>query len=304
MPSTDVRELTETVALVAAAAAAMPAPVTQQVARLFSAGYLRRIGTSLTLDEVATILAAERLRESGLTLARSGDLSGARVLLAQAAAAQAGLAGEALWAAETFQRAALSYVSYRAGDANAAREDMLVSMRLSIRLGQERGYPMDYRVLHLSRNLIHIDNLQGNKELALQMSLALGAFAAGSVEAWPFAVSAPWPRRVELDDEQRRLVADDLIGEIALAASTDIPLAAQIGDQALALLDPLLCDWIYAQDARQRGDASSFLRYLAAGGASLLVLPQARRQLRANLAGLCRQSDRPELGAAIEAALG
>src|SRR5215211_3025779 len=82
------------------------------LARLFSSKYLLRMARALTLAEISTLLEAEVLRESGLSLARSGDFVASAHALAQTRSIchNQDLSAEATLAAETFQSAAEAYL--------------------------------------------------------------------------------------------------------------------------------------------------------------------------------------------------
>jgi hypothetical protein len=278
--------------------------LTERVSRRFGAAYLRQMSKSLTLMEVSAVLSAERVREAGLAEARAGDLVKASRLVAEArvTTVAANLSGEALWAAETFQLAAESYLNYRRRLYAEAAAELHGAIAVSIRLGSECGYRMDYRILHLARNLVHTESVLGSKRIAVGQALRLGAFISGRATAWPFA-----QHQVEhlpvLDCDERTLAHDDTIGEIALASEGDHGPTIDLPEADLSDMDIFLQDWLRAIKAYWRGEPSLFLRLARASCSNLdVTMPQIQRVIRTYLSGLCTRLHRDDLGEVLRRA--
>ncbi|MDA0366115.1 MAG: hypothetical protein O2843_09695, partial [Chloroflexi bacterium] len=106
-----------------------------------------------------------------------------------------------------------------AASAAEARAALDASIALTARLGREFGYRMGYRVIHLVRNDVHVENLLGAKALALDEAIALARFVGGDGTAWRDAALGAWDPVTELDGLERQLACDDALGELALAAA-------------------------------------------------------------------------------------
>ncbi len=277
--------------------------LTERVARGFSAAYLLQMSKSLTFPEISTVLRAERARELGLTHARAGNLDEASRLIAEAriVSTDANLTNEALWAAESFQLAAESYLKYKCRRYGEARADLYGSIALSIRLGSERGYRMDYRVLHLARNLVHIENLLGSKTVALAQAKRLCAFISGDAAAWPFSEHLRWEHVVVLDNHERLLAYDDTIGEIALATAENDGLCLEFTEADFARMDSFLQGWLKAFQAYRLGAPTEFLRFaIEHCSACEVAMPQTRRIIRACLGRLCLRYEQKDLARMLE----
>lgn len=277
--------------------------VPDRVARAFGTAFLQRMSRSLTLPEISVILRAEKSREAGLALARAGSLEEATPLVAEArdAYTQAGLVGEACWAAETFQLAAESYLSYRRGSGAQARRDLYGSIELSIRLGT-RGYRMDSRVLHLARNVVHVENALGSAALALAEAIGLALFLNGRLSAWPFAES-PWTRLPSLDEPERLLARDELVGELERVRGRAQDAALAVKESDLDSLDPFLRDWVSVTNSYLTGDHARFLKFVIEYCSSCdAFMPQTRRAMCGYLIHCCRLEGREDLETELERA--
>jgi hypothetical protein len=255
--------------------------LSQVVGKYFSAGFMRHMARILSLPEISRILQAEGMRESGLALARSGKLTEAEQLIQQAGemARQGDLTGAAYVAAETFQLAAESYLAYRYHRYLSAYEKMITATQLSAQLAEEYRFKMGYRVIHLARNIMHIDNVLGDSKSALQDALKLSRYISGDLSAWPYEKTPHGQTAVTLYSEEYLLAQDEVAGEIALAFRNNVSLANAF-DKDNVVADVHINRFLLGLARYYRGDSEPLSTYILENSQNDAVLtPQIRRSL-------------------------
>ena len=140
-----------------------PAPTLPGLEDRYNTRYTITMAKRLTPSELATVAQATALREEGLHLARSGaDADGAELVDRARKTAEAGALGvEATLCAESFQLAAEAFVRYAHTDLGDAESLLLASMGASARLGDEFGYRVSMRRVHLGRNVVRVVGAAG-----------------------------------------------------------------------------------------------------------------------------------------------
>lgn len=187
-------------------------------AKRFSAQYLRRLSAVLPLDEISVILAAEQYREQGLALSRSGDNETAATLLSQAAATceQARLSHHAIIAALSFQLAAEAYIKHRRGDYAGAVGDLENAILVAAELEVTYGHDMEFRRVHLARNILRVRASVPLDAEVVADSIALLCYIGGDAMRWPIAAGRAIGNPANMADSQRAWAIDELLVNLLL----------------------------------------------------------------------------------------
>jgi hypothetical protein len=177
----------------------------------------------LSLSEIALLLEVESVREAALARARTGDILGCQQLLdqAQRVCSEADLSPPARLCGVTFQEAAASYLYYRGGNFNEAIARMLNSLEASRQLCDVHGYDMEFRKVHLGRNIIRVEAVSGEvSPAATHIALLVRYIVNSDPGAWPISDSHPWSTMRPLNTEEVAWCCDELVRDIFLASQS------------------------------------------------------------------------------------
>lgn len=270
MPRLRERTLHSTDRLSAARAAfrdAGPGEIGLDAAQQFSARHLGQLATALPLDQVSLILDAERTREEGLALARSGDDRAAAIFLARAAAigAQPSLSHHARITLLSFQLAADAYLWHRRGDPAAAIHDLEGAIVAAVELETLHGHDMEFQRIHLARNILRVRIGSASPYSVAADSIALLLYIAGNRQRWPIATGHGIGSPARLSADERAWAIDDLLVNLA---QPDFDIRAIAGRlpllEAAASAEPCLAaavEWCRAMIGRHRRDYRLFLHH-------------------------------------------
>jgi hypothetical protein len=263
---------------------------------------LLKLARSASLPEITVMLHASRIREMGLASAKAGDTAKGAELIREARRifSEAALSKEALLAMNSFQYPAEAYLQYKNGDYAQAEASILRSIMLCQVLRDEYEHQVEVRRIHLARNVVRVKTLAGNGEQALRMAGLLVGYVEGDQAQWPLPelcmTSAPDP----LLAEERWVLMDQVLGEIALLADRRRATSHQLvsgsagwffsGGNGAAGEFARVHAWLAARRASIEGDAGGFLTHgiaFFAGGPG--YLRQAWRELTLDLVAFCRE---------------
>jgi hypothetical protein len=188
-------------------------------ARAFSGGFLRELGRTLPLDEISTILAAERVRERGLAGAREREdgLGESQIAEARSIVENANLTMQSQLAADSFQCAAESYIYYVRGELGEAYRLMIQAIDDCNALSQQYSQKMEFRTVHLARNALRIDAIASNRPSeCFSQHIDLLEYLDGHDALWPLADCKPLAHLDELTPEQLTCAVDEILTNIAV----------------------------------------------------------------------------------------
>ena len=207
--------------------------------KLFSSQYLRRLSAVLPLEEISVILEAEQYREQGLASSRAGDSDTAAALLSQAAATceQAQLSRHASLSALSFQLAAEAYVKHRRRDYSGAIRDLENAILTATELERVHGHEMEFRRVHLARNILRVRASVPLDGVVVADSLALLLYIGGNKACWPIAAGRGAGNPARMAESQSVWAMDELLINLALPT-------IDLGETAHLL--PIPEDWSFA----------------------------------------------------------
>lgn len=205
-------------------------PPTFNPRELFSSQYLLKMARGLSLPEISVLLNAERIREAGLALARSGDVNRGRIALDEAreVCLQARLSKEATLAAQTFQTAAEAYVQYKVKNYLESFASLINSLESCRILNDEYDYNMEMRRIHLARNIVRIESFSDNLSEATRLASSMVRYIQGHGEFWPLNDLPLWSKTHSLAVQERWWCMDELLMEIGLLLAKPYPTAKQL----------------------------------------------------------------------------
>jgi hypothetical protein len=184
----------------------------------YSEQYLLQLAKRLSSFEISIILKASKVRERGLALARSGDVhNGGKALdTAREIYVETNLSREALVTAEAFQAAADAYLQYKRKEYSEACASLVAALKACQILRDEYGHNLvEMRRIHLVRNIIRVESVAGNLNKAMRLAGSILRYIEGCNECWPF----PELRLLTLPDpltlEEKWVLMDQILGEIA-----------------------------------------------------------------------------------------
>lgn len=236
-------------------------------AQLFSARHLRQLCSALPLDQVNLILEAERLREEGLAFARSGDDADAAIHLARAAAIaeRPVLSHHARIALLSFQLAADAYLWHRRGDPAAAAHSLEGAIVAAVELETLYGHDMEFRRIHLARNILRVRMGHSSPYGVAADSIALLLYIGGDGQRWPITAGDGVGSPARLTAGERGWAIDELLLNLALPGFDIRAIAGRLPLlQAAANMEPCLgaaVEWCRAMIGRHRRDYRLFLHH-------------------------------------------
>jgi hypothetical protein len=281
---------------------------TSMIEKRYNVQHLLRIARRASLPEVTVLLRSSELREKGLASVRAGDtITGAELLRrARHILSEAALSREALLSADSFQRPAEAYLQYKRGEYDQAKQSLLRSIALCQTLRDDYEHDVEVRRIHLTRNLVRVKTSAGNRAEALKMAALLLWYLEGDEEQWPLRefhmTSTPDP----LLEEERWVLIDQVLGEIALLVTRHRATSRQLisgstnglftnGGKPSAF--PRVHAWLAARRAWVEGDLRGFLTqgiiFFAEGRN---CLRQAWRELSLDLMDFCKEIAPEQLG--------
>jgi hypothetical protein len=179
--------------------------------------YLLLIAERLSSFEISILLKASEVRERGLALARSGDVeNGGKALnAAREIYVETNLSKEALITAESFQAPADAYLQYKRKEYGEACASLVAALKACQILRDEYGHKVEGRRIHLVRNIIRVESVAGNLNEPMRLAGSLLRYIESGNECWPF----PELRLLTLPDpltlEEKWVLMDQILGEIA-----------------------------------------------------------------------------------------
>lgn len=236
-------------------------------AQHFSARHLSQLASALPLDQVSLILEADRIREEGLALSRGGADHDAAIVLARAAAIaeRPSLSHHARIALLGFQLAADAYLRHRRGDPAAAIHDLEGAIVAAVELETLHGHDMEFRRIHLARNILRVRTGCASPYSVAADSIALLLYIAGNRQRWPIATGHGIGSPTRLNSDERAWAIDELLVNLALP---DFDIRAIAGRlpllEAAAPAEPCLgaaVEWCRAMIGRHRRDYRLFLHH-------------------------------------------
>ena len=162
----------------------------------FGRDYLLNLARSMGAREISSLLEAETIREKALALSRSGDQANAAVLLKQSHTLchSADLCSHGSHAARTFQAAAESYLAYKQKHYDRAASLMCESIESSRILADDFGHDMEFRRVHLARNLLRLEVISSSPGDIVDHTIRLLQYALGVRSEWPWQDHTIWKR--------------------------------------------------------------------------------------------------------------
>lgn len=239
----------------------------RDASKLFSAHYLRRLSAVLTLQEISVILEAEQYREQGLASSRAGDQETADALLAQASAIceKAQLSRHASLAALSFQLAADAYIKHRRRDFSGAIGDLENSILTATELETVYGHDMEFRRVHLARNILRVRASVPLDGQVVDDTLSLLLYIAGDRKRWPIAAGRGVGNPARMAEGQSVWAMDEVLINLTLPAvdlgKDDCPLPMpEVGTSAHPEL-PAAVHWCHALASLSRGEPERFVAH-------------------------------------------
>lgn len=239
----------------------------QDAGKRFSALYLRRLSAVLPLEEISVVLEAEQYREQGLASSRAGDNETAAALLSQATATceQAQLSRHASLAALSFQLAAEAYIKHRRRDYAGAIRDLENAILTATELETVYGHDMEFRRVHLARNILRVRASVPLDSEAVADSLALLLYIGGDRTRWPIAAGRGVGNPANMAESQSAWAIDELLVNLTLPTvdlNEDADLLPVPEDWRNADPDLLAAiHWCHALSHLPRGTKGRFLNY-------------------------------------------
>lgn len=239
--------------------------------KAFSKSYLLNLADTLGLDQISVVLQAEPIRERGLALVRAGEIQDAELALSDAErhCAEASLSQHAYLAARTFQAAAEAYLAYRRRQYELAISLLEEALESSRVLSDDFGHDMEFRKVHLCRNIIRTQCYIVPANEVVQSTVALIAYILGNADRWPLRDEVPWSTGRSLADGEVLWSIDETIINLALpevnlgqAGLTEI-IQQEINASAQASYSVAKAsyEWILAMIAASNGNESEILAH-------------------------------------------
>ncbi len=190
----------------------------EEPGRGFSRSYLLRLSDSLGLQPITVILQAETIRERGLALSRQGDFERADSALrdAERMCEQADVPRHAYAAARTFQSAAEAYLAYRQGRYEMAVNLLREALEFSRVLSNDFGHDMEFRKVHLGRNIIRAQCFITSTIEVIHSTVKLVAYILGNTDQWPFGNEPSWAVKRPLTQAELVWSIDETITNLTL----------------------------------------------------------------------------------------
>lgn len=279
----------------------LPASIKSQISE---PQFLKRI----TDDEMSVIESSSKIRERGLSLARSGDLDFAEQCLddARILYQEVSVQEEAILLLESLQTAAESYIHYRRREYVSAISSLNDSIVVCNKLIINYSYEYEIRRVHLLKNLIRVEQVSGNPERAMRIASFLVAHLEGRDGNWPISGLKPsimsssviFPVRMTMMDQVLEEIAEILtrreLSREFILEILNYPLFEHKGED-----DCFECVhlWLLAMRSLVTGDIVEFLNYSNKyfwGGPGWLI--RSWRELRRHVTEVCRDTV-PEVAA-------
>ncbi|MFT6220508.1 MAG: hypothetical protein ACJAW3_001606 [Lentimonas sp.] len=186
--------------------------------KIFSKGYLLNLAGTLGLDQIITILQMESIREQGLSLARSGKILEAKIILKKAdnLSKEADLSRHGYNAIRTFQAAADAYIAYREQKYELGVELLEESIEACRILSDEFGHDMEFRKSHLGRNIIRTQCFIKPAEEIIQSTFKIIAYILGDHDSWPFENQTTWSNKRLLTNQESMWNIDENITNLLM----------------------------------------------------------------------------------------
>jgi hypothetical protein len=214
--------------LVLAAAGALehgltqPPPAHSDVEAAVAHDYARIFAADLTAAEIDRMRSSTNMREHGLQLCRSGNVAQGAPAVSEARAIiqDANLGREAADVADSFLCAAESYVCYKSGRFDEARDFSLRAIARCRDLRDAYHYPVEGRRAHLVRNIARVEVEAGNySDSAHLASSMLHLLDSQERCHWPYPDLEYATEPDELSDEARWALMDQTLQVLGLLAS-------------------------------------------------------------------------------------
>ncbi len=193
--------------------------------------YSQQLAKRLSSFEISIILKVSEVREHGLALARSGDFqNGGKALdAAREISVETNLSRETLITIESYQAPADAYLQYKRKEYSEASASLLAALKACQILRDEYSHNVtDGRRIHLVRNIIRVESVAGNPNEAMRLASSLLRYIEGCNECWPFPelrlLTLPEP----LASEEKLVLMDQILEEIALLLANPKDTAKQL----------------------------------------------------------------------------
>ena len=242
-------------------------------AKAFSASYLLKLAGSLDLNEISTLLHAEKIREQALGLARGGHIPEAEQLMSEMDALyhSAKLSRHAYITARSFHDAANAYLAYRQGRNEQAIQLLDMAIDTCRIMADEFGHDMEFRKVHLGRNIIRAQCFILSASQVVRATVAMVAYIKSDSCHWPFRDHEPWVTRRTLTDGEVLWSIDETLISLALPqvslveTSMETVLDQHSGVDEFASPDAARAAhaWILAMIAAAYGDHGAMLSHAA-----------------------------------------
>lgn len=237
----------------------------QHSTRFFWTRCLQQLSTVLLPHEISAILAADGLREEGLAHCHGGDFDAAALCLDRAAAlcADASLSHRARVAGLSFGLAAEAYLRYRRGDVAGAVADLEGAIIATVELESLFGHAMEFRRVHLARNILRTQAGSAPATMIASRSIALLLHIGGDKARWPLTVGKSCAATTRMPHDERACAIDELLTNLVMPGfDTRVVVDYLYVLDKGAGLDPLLraaVEWCWAMIYHQLGNRPLFL---------------------------------------------
>lgn len=193
--------------------------------------YSLQLAKRLSSFEISILLKVSEVRERGLALARSGDVqNGSKALdAAREILVETNLSREALITVESFQAPADAYLQYKREEYSEASTSLIAALKACQILRDEYGHNViEGRRIHLVRNIIRVESVAGNPNEAMRLASSLLRYIQGCNECWPFPELRLLTLPESLASEEKLVLMDQILGEIALLLANPKDAAKQL----------------------------------------------------------------------------
>lgn len=219
-------------------------PSHEEASNSFSRNFIINLAKLLSLQEIEVVISAEKVRETGLGLARNGNIEGAKDALnkSRRLLEDTNLPSSALRAGYTFQSAAEAYVAYLQKDLVQAKSLLLYAVSDCCFLMEKYGFEMEFRKIHLIRNILRLKELsKRNKKEFILRNLDLIRYASGTTNYYSLDGVDYGTMNRRLNKDELVCVTDEILTNfrLELITSTTAHQVRQYWNSTAHLCEPL-----------------------------------------------------------------